>query len=190
MPSPELQQFLDVLRSDDQPAIESLLDQLDPFFRKIIRLRLIDGRLRRVLDTTDIFQSLLKDFLTQKQGDAAAGQASSGLAAYLTAAVHHKIQTRTRKERRHAGSLDSTWGPTSREPAVVEQIEDRDFHQAVRTRLPEATRLLFDLKMQGLTWTEIASQVGGNPDALRMRLRRTVAAVLAELGRGETDHAC
>ena len=66
MASPELRRFLQILQSGDQQAIEAVLHELDPFLRKIIRLRLLDGRLRRVMDTTDIFQSLLKDFLSPK----------------------------------------------------------------------------------------------------------------------------
>jgi RNA polymerase sigma factor (sigma-70 family) len=188
MATAELQEFLDVLRGDDRPAIEALLGRLDPFLRKIIRLRLIDGRLRRVMDTTDIFQSLLKDFLSQRPGGDPPAQGSTGLHAYLAAAVHHKIQTRTRKERRHAGSLAADWEPVSPEAPAPRRVEDRDLSQAIRARLPEPTRRLFDLKAEGLTWAEIAARVGGNADALRMRLRRTVAAVLGDLGQGGPDH--
>ena len=56
MASPELQEFSQVLQSGDQPAVEELLRQFDPFLRRVIRLLLIDGRLRRAVDTTDIFQ--------------------------------------------------------------------------------------------------------------------------------------
>src|SRR5262249_7044817 len=41
MPSPELSEFLSVLRSGDQQAIQNLLRQLDPFLRSVIHLRLI-----------------------------------------------------------------------------------------------------------------------------------------------------
>jgi DNA-directed RNA polymerase specialized sigma24 family protein len=96
--------------------------------------------------------------------------------------VRHKVQTRLRKERRHAGSLPDEWEPASPEPDVGKRVEDQDFAAAIRSRLDESTRLLFDLKAQGLTWQEVAAQVGGRADTLRMRLNRAVAAVLTELG--------
>jgi DNA-directed RNA polymerase specialized sigma24 family protein len=181
MSTSELSDFFSVLRSGDDQAVEQLLSQLDPILRRLIRLRLIDGRLRQVMDTTDIFQSLVKDFLSQKEAGPAPAGSSAGLCAYLAAAVRYKIQTRTRKELRHQSGLPDHWEPISSEPDPAQQVQDQDSRQAIRSRLAEPTRRLFDLKMQGLTWTAIAEQVGGDPDALRMRLRRAVTAVLGEL---------
>jgi RNA polymerase sigma factor (sigma-70 family) len=189
MVTPELSDFLAVLRGADGQAVERLLRRLDPTLRRIIRLRLIDGRLRHALDTADIFQSLLKDFLSRRGPARPPAAAAGGLCAYLAAAARRKIWAKARKERRHAGSLPAGWEAPAPEPPAARQVEDRDFSQAVRGRLPEPTRRLFDLKAQGLSWAEIAAQVGGQPDALRMRLRRAVAAALGELGHGELSHA-
>jgi DNA-directed RNA polymerase specialized sigma24 family protein len=188
MSSPELQKFLETLHSDDPHAVEVLLRQLDPFLKRIIRLRLIDGRLRRVVDTTDVFDSLFKDFLARKPSDGSSVESPAGLQAYLAAAVHHKIQTRARKERRHAGSLPPDWEPVSPEAPPARALEARDLAEAIRARLAEDTRLLFNLKAQGLSWTEIATRVGGTSDALRMRLNRAVALILRELGWEDVRH--
>jgi len=40
----------------------------------------------------------------------------------------------------------------------------RDFAEAVRERLGEDRRLLFDLAVQSLAWTEISAIVGDKPD--------------------------
>ena len=186
MAAQELSEFLAVLRSGDRHEVEKLLCDLDPFLRRVIHLRLIDGRLCHVLDTADIFQSLLKDFLSQEHPPV---ETSAGLPAYLAAAVHYKILTRKRKERRHAGGLPEDWEPVCPEQPAGRQVEDQDFSQAIRARLSGEKRLLFDLKSQGLTWTEIAAKLGGTADALRMRLSRAVATVLSELGHAELSHA-
>ena len=68
MPTPELQEFFAKIQGDDEEAVEALLQALDPFLRRVIHLRLHDGRLRRAVDTTDILQSLLKDFLHPTRG--------------------------------------------------------------------------------------------------------------------------
>jgi len=178
MPSTELQQFLVTLQSGDRDAVDEMLRQFEPFLRRIIRLRLIDGRLRRVMDTADVFQSLLKDFLEQHHPSV---ETLAGLDAYLANAVRYKIQTRLRKERRHAGSLPEECEPTQVEPSAARQTEDQDWYQAIRARLPAQTQLLLDLKAQGLTWPEIAEKVGGRTDALRMQLTRALAPILRQL---------
>jgi RNA polymerase sigma factor (sigma-70 family) len=189
MASPELQEFLAVLQSGDQPGIEELLRQLDPFLRQVIRMHLVDGRLRHVLSTTDIFQSLLKDFLARRAGAPAPDDRQGGLRAYLAAAVHHKVRTRMRKERRHAGNLPENQEPHDPERPASQQVEERDLLMAIRDRLSEGGRQLFDLKAQGLTWREVSETIGVPPDTLRMRLRRAVAAALDDLGHGNSGHA-
>jgi DNA-directed RNA polymerase specialized sigma24 family protein len=181
MATPELQEFLGRLKSGDRRAVEELLRELDPFLRRAIRLRLLDHRLRRVLDTTDIYQSLLKDFLVRTESEQPVETRAGGLCAYLAAAVRHKIQTRLRKERRNAGSLPEGWETPVPGPSTACELEAKEFRQVVRDRLEAKHRSLFDLKSEGYTWTEIAAQCGARSDALRMRLRRAVATVLAEL---------
>jgi DNA-directed RNA polymerase specialized sigma24 family protein len=185
MASRELQEFFAALRSGDPQTAESLLDRLEPSLRRIIRARLQDARVRRVADTSDIFQSLLKDFLFQRESQRSPSESSAGMYAYLAAAACHKIQAKLRKERRHVGSLADDFEPVSPGPAVSQRLENRDLIEAVRERLGEDRRLLFELTMQGLAWTEISAIVGGSPDALRMRLRRGIASVLSELGEEE-----
>jgi DNA-directed RNA polymerase specialized sigma24 family protein len=182
MPTPELQEFLAKIQGGDDCAVEAMLREWDPFLRRVIRLRLLDGRLRRAVDTSDILQSLLKDFLRRPGAGEPSEASPAELSAYLAAAVRHKVQTRWRKERRHAGSLPEEWEPASLEPDVGKRVEDRDLVEAIRSRLDESTRSLLDLRAQGLTWQDVAARVGGGADALRMRVNRAVAAVLTELG--------
>lgn len=180
MAGPEFSKFLAVLRSGERDSIEELLRQLDPFLRQAIRLRLIDSRLRRVVDTTDILQSLLKDFLSQKQNNRPDG-ASGGLCAYLAAAVRNKVRMRMRKERRQPSSLPEEWELVSPEGSPARQVAAEDQCEAIRARLPEEARVLFDLRLQGFTWRQIAQQVGGTSNVLRVRLSRAIARIAREL---------
>jgi RNA polymerase sigma factor (sigma-70 family) len=187
MPTPELQEFFAKIQGRDEAAVQAMLREMDPFLRRVIHMRLLDGRLRRAVDTTDILQSLIEDFLRQPAAGEPAETSSAELCAYLAAAVRHKVQTRLRKERRHLGSLPEEWDPASPEPDVGKCVENQDFVAAIRGRLDESARLLLDLKAQGLTWQEVASKVGGRADALRMRLNRAIAAVLTELEEEEKE---
>jgi DNA-directed RNA polymerase specialized sigma24 family protein len=186
MAAPELQDFFAVLHRGDPETLAYWLRQHGRFLRSVIRLRLLDGRLRRVMDTNDVFQSLLKDFLSRDEGDLPAPEAASQMRAYLTAAANHKIQTRARKERRHLGSLPDDCEPAGGAPPADRGVAARDFLDAVAARLAGENRRLLDLKVQGLTWAEIAARVGGRPDALRIRLDRAVAAALSKIDPKET----
>ena len=44
MPTPELQEFFAKIQGGDEGAVEAMLQELDPFLRRVIRLRLLDGR--------------------------------------------------------------------------------------------------------------------------------------------------
>jgi DNA-directed RNA polymerase specialized sigma24 family protein len=181
------QEFFEILRTGDAEAVDRLLSDFDPFLRRAIRLRLFDRRTRRIVDTADILQSLLKDFLG-REGNDGAGASSGRLRGYLTAAAHYKVSSKTRKERRRIADLDDVAEPVSSEPPPSMQAEDRDFIDAVRSRLDDGTRRLFDLSQQGRTWRQIANQIGGHPDTLRIQLRRSVAAAIAEIHGGEPIH--
>jgi DNA-directed RNA polymerase specialized sigma24 family protein len=182
------QEFFEILRNGDAAAVDRLLSDFDPFLRRAIRLRLFDRRARRVVDTADILQSLLKDYLSREGTDE--GAASSGrLRAYLTAAAQYKISSKTRKERRRIADLGDIAEPVSHESPPSKQAEDRDFIDAIRSRLDAGDRRLFDLSQQGRTWRQIGNEIGGHPDTLRIQLRRSVAAVLAEIRHGESSDA-
>jgi RNA polymerase sigma factor (sigma-70 family) len=184
----DFQKFVEILRSGDADAVDRLLSEFDPFLRGAIRLRLFNRRARRVVDTADILQSLLKDFLRREEaeGDAAS---SEKIRAYLTAAAKYKISSKTRKERRRIADLSDIAEPATPEAPPTQQAEDRDFIDAIRNRLDEGDGRLFDLSQQGRTWRQIADEVGGHPDTLRIQLRRAVAAALAEIRGGESIHA-
>jgi DNA-directed RNA polymerase specialized sigma24 family protein len=175
---PKFQKFLEILRSGDAEAVEQLLSDLEPFLKGAIRVRLFNNRARRVVDTSDIVQSLLKDFLSSQHNRVEASLRD--VRAYLIAAARYKIAGRVRKERRRTAGLDDVPEPMSPDPRPCELTADRDFVDAVRSKLDDANGRLFDLFRQGRTWREIADEIGSHPDSLRLQLRRSIAAVLAQ----------
>jgi hypothetical protein len=107
------------------------------------------------------------------------------LHAYLKKAVRNKILRRVHKERRHAGGLPEAWKPVSREPAFDSLVERKELAASVRAWFPAGDCRLLDLWALGLTWPEIAGQVGGDPSALRVRLARVIAKVRNDVVREE-----
>ena len=99
--------YFEILHSGDRRAVERLLQWLDPFLMGVIHLRLIKNRLRMAVETMDVFQSLIKDFINPQANRRPPADRSGGIERYLSAAVHNKIVTRLRKEARHAGDAEN-----------------------------------------------------------------------------------
>jgi DNA-directed RNA polymerase specialized sigma24 family protein len=179
----ETQDFLEILRSGDQESAEKLIASIEPWIRRVIHSRLVDRRLRRLIDTADVFQSLMGDFFARPQSEPSTCCGSMPADRYLSAAVHKKILMRLRKERRHSGDLEQHPEPLSREPSAGQCAAEKDYLDAVRNQLRNENRRSMDLRLDGFTWKEISAKLGGPSDTLRIRLRRSVAVAICELNR-------
>ena len=61
-------------------------------------------------------------------------------------------------------------------------VANQDLLQKVRSRLSAEELQLVDQRALGRNWAEIAAEVGGSPDGLRMRLNRAIERVTSDLG--------
>lgn len=165
-----------------------------PEIRRAIRIRLTDPRLRRVLDSLDVCQSVFANFLIR----VAAGEFNldhpGDVAALLTTMARNKLvdqvrrlQAACRDQRRvqvdHSAvdvAAGSALGPG-------EQVERAELLDEVRKRLTDAERQLADLRNDGWEWSAIADRLGGNPEALRKQLTRALDRVARELRLAEGD---
>jgi hypothetical protein len=177
---PEIPEFFEILRSDDPEAAGQLLNWLDPWLRGVIRSRIAARRLSGAMDVSDVLQSLFKDFVQRANRAGAEPKPKGEIERFLAGAVAKKILARLRKERRHPGGLSEE--PKALGPPADRIAEGSDFIASIRRHLNEKNQRLMDLRLQGYTWPELSSIDGRKPDALRMRLRRSVAAAICELG--------
>ncbi len=185
--------ILRVRRGDEQAATE-LVRRYEPAIRRAVRLRLRDDRMRRVLDSMDICQSVLASFFVR----AATGQyemdTPEQLLKLLATMARNKVADQVDQQRAacrdnrrvdagSAGDRDLA-GPDatpSQYAAAQELLEE------TRRRLSLEERRLLDLRQQGWEWNEIAAEVGGSPEALRKKLTRAVDRVAQELGLDEVS---
>src|SRR5262249_47859693 len=72
--------------------------------------------------------------------------------------------------------------PTDPGPSPSQLAGLNDLRQQVRQHLSKKERHIFDLRAEGRSWEEVAAELGGSVDALRMRYTRAVARVVKELG--------
>src|SRR5262249_6934756 len=67
-------------------------------------------------------------------------------------------------------------------PTPSQLVAGKELLERVRELLTAEERQLADLRSDGLSWADIASQVGGTPQARRMQLSRAMDRVSQALG--------
>jgi RNA polymerase sigma-70 factor (ECF subfamily) len=177
--------FLVAVRAGDAQAAEELVRRYEPYLRRVIRLRLDDPRLRRVLDSVDVCQSILAVFFAEAAYGRFELQTPEQLGSLLTRMAINKLIAEARSNHRHQGGLPDEWDPADPRPSAEQRAADRDLLEAVRARLTPHERTLFEQsKVHGRTWEAIAQEMGESASALRLCLARARARVRRELGAG------
>jgi RNA polymerase sigma factor (sigma-70 family) len=193
------------VRSGDGQAAAELVRRYEPAIRRAARVRLVDTRLNRLLDSMDICQSVMASFFVR----AALGQyeleTPAQLLKLLATMTRNKLANQVkghRADRRDFRRLeDRNDGNGSGESAVVRGIEGlagpdrtpssevatRELLQEARRRLSSEELSLLERREQGREWTEIAAELGSSAEAIRKRLARAVDRVAHELGLDQPD---
>ncbi len=181
--------FLRRIRAGDEQAAVELVRRYEPAIRLEVRMRLADSRLRRVLDTMDLCQSVLAGFFVR----AAAGQFDlerpEQLVRLLVTIARNKVAYQARRQRaqrrdqRRDVALEGQDGePLDAGPSPSRVASGRELLAELRRRLgPEELRLA-DLRAEGCDWAAIAAALGGTAEARRKQLARALDRVTAEIG--------
>jgi RNA polymerase sigma-70 factor (ECF subfamily) len=189
--------FLDLLhraRSGDQSAATDLVRRFEPELRRIVRVRLNDPRLRRVIDSVDVCQSVLANFFVRVRVGEFDLRQPEDLLNLLLVMARNKLRDKARRQ--HAGRRDQRRieAPVHvieevacREPSPQHVVEQRDLLSEVRRLLTDEERFLADQRSQGLQWSDIAAGLGVPPDGLRKKLSRALDRVVVRLGLEEID---
>jgi RNA polymerase sigma factor (sigma-70 family) len=176
------------VRAGDEAAALDLVRRYEPAVRRIVRLQLRDPRLRSLLDSADICQSVLASFFVR----AASGQYEldrpSQLTRLLAVMARNKLASQARRPqvvRREPGpglGAGEEEGPLAPGPSPSQQAAWRDLLQEVRNRLSEEERQLVERRTREQEWSQIAAEMGGSPDGLRKKLARALDRVARQLG--------
>jgi hypothetical protein len=192
---PEGNAFRDLMarvRAGDGEAARQLVQTYEPTIRRTVRIRLDDPRLRRMLDSTDVCQSVFGSFFVR----AALGQYElddpQQLLRLLVDMSQKKVidlerrQGAARRDFRRtqgAGFLESVLA--ARDDTPSQEVATRELLQEVRKRLSPDERRLAEQRAAGRDWAGIAADEGGTPEALRKQLGRAIDRVVQELGLDE-----
>lgn len=195
--SPTFLNLLQRIRAGDQAATTDLVRQLEPELRRAVRVRLTDPRLRRVVDTADICQSVLANFFIRVSAGEFDLRQPEQLLHLLLAMARNKLLDKARRQqagkrdqRRVEGNADSVLdGVRGSEPEPGRVVEWQELLGLVRGLLNDEERLLADERALGKEWPEIAAALGVRPDAIRKKLTRALDRVTAQLGLEAFDDA-
>lgn len=177
------------VRAGDEAAARELVRTYEPTIRRTVRIRLSDPRLRRVLDSTDICQSVFGSFFAR----AALGQYDlddpAQLLRLLVNMSRKKLIDHERHERAARRDMTRTQGAgvmeyevAAPQPSPSQEVAASELLQEMRKRLSPDERRLAEQRAAGRDWAGIAAAEGDSPEALRKKLVRAVDRVAEELG--------
>jgi RNA polymerase sigma-70 factor (ECF subfamily) len=176
------------LRSGDEAALEELVAHYAPVIRLEARMRLRSPHLRAVLESMDICQSVLKSFFLR----AAAGQFDidrpEDLRKLLVQMACNKSREAARRE--YAQKRDARRSVSLGEDAHLvaggddpaDELAWQELLLRGRQMLSADERRIAEGRAAGRTWDELAQDLGGSPDQLRMQLARAQDRVADALG--------
>jgi RNA polymerase sigma factor (sigma-70 family) len=176
------------VRAGDRQAEYELVERFEPRIRRVVRRRLTDPDLRRLFDSGDVCQSILGIFFDGAKDGQFDIDKPEQLYTLLSTMARNKLTDYARKQRaarrdqrRIAKHVQDQLAAVDPHPDPSEIVAAQDLLLEFRNRLTEEERRIADQRALGRSWTEIAAQIGGNPDALRMQLSRAAARVAREL---------
>jgi RNA polymerase sigma-70 factor (ECF subfamily) len=180
------------IRAGDQEAAAELVRRYEPAIRRVVRVHLRDPRLRRVLDSMDVCQSVLATFFVRANLGQYELDTPDSLLKLLATIARNKLsnqaarQQAARRDHRREQSLsdrDAALEDPRSDPG--KQAEARELLEKVRERLSDDERRLAEQRGRGDSWAEIAAANAGTPEGLRKKLARAIERALRQLGLGE-----
>ncbi len=187
-----IRDLLHRVRNGDPAAAEEIVRTYEPEVRRAIRVRMTDARLRKLVDSIDICQSVLAGFFVRTAAGQYDIQTPEELLKLLITMARNRIvdwarrNNADRRDGRRDVSLQHDDGSdreiASAEASPASVLVNRDLLEQVRSRLSSDELVLMEQRADGLGWNEIAEKNGEQANALRMRLTRALDRVAAELG--------
>jgi RNA polymerase sigma-70 factor (ECF subfamily) len=185
--------FLRRVRAGDEQAAVELVRKYEPLIRREVRLRLEDRRLGRIFDSMDVCQSVLASFFVRTAAGQYDLEEPGQLIKLLVTMARNKLASAARRQsqqrrdhrREAAHGAEGLTEVAASGPGPGSIVAGRDLLERFRQGLTEVERQIADLRGKGLSWDEVAAQLGGKAQARRMQLARAVDRLATELGLDE-----
>ena len=185
----EFTQLLQQTREGDQGAAKRLVELYEPEIRRTARMRMTDPKMRRLVDSVDICQSVFgKFFNTAIEGDLELNTPEQLLGLLVTMTRNRVIDEHRRQTRKKRGSGETPLLAESNmviedSPGPKTAFEMKDLLDQVRTHLTPEELEIADRRNIGKSWNEIGEELSESPDVLRKRLERAIERVRQHFNR-------
>lgn len=188
---PDFEQLINRVFEGDPQAATELVRQYEPEIRRVIRFRLRDPRLRRVIDTADICQSVFARFFFRAglgQFDLNSPQdlirLLSVMATNRLIDQHRREETKRKStavhtEKQHRLETGQLVDPADSPESIAEY---KELLSVVRDRLSKSSLQISDWRVSGQSWAEIAERMGERSETVRKRFERDCERVFSEMG--------
>jgi len=194
-------QLMSRVRAGQPDAAAELVRHFEPEIRLEVRvqLRVQDPRMRRLLDSMDITQSVFGSFFAGVAVGRFVPDNPRQLLALLATMTRSKLLTQVRKHRRQrrdvrrVQSIDEAARDVAAEGASPSEfVAGTELLGEIQSRLSEEERRVAELRGHGESWTAIAAEMGGTPDGRRKQVDRALTRIVRELdldGDGDATRA-
>lgn len=178
------------VRTGDADAAAELVKRHERAVRVEVRYRLTNPDLRRQFDSMDVCQSVMASFFVRVAAGEYDLDTPQQLVALLVKMATNKCAAQARRHtqqkrdvrRVERGGDDNAPAVADDAPGPATVAEARELLSAFLDRLTPEERELAQRRSLGQEWADIARDLGGTPQAHRMRLSRAVRRVGPGLG--------
>jgi RNA polymerase sigma factor (sigma-70 family) len=191
MNRPVVSSFIELIgqvESGSDEAAAELLDRYGASLRRIARIRLHGSEIRRVLDSQDIFQSVMAIFFQRVQtGDFDLGSPED-MIRLISTMIRNRVTDKVRQHhaqrrdlRRNLSMQDDSIVVTDSTDSPSVLVSRDELIERFRALLTQQERLLLDERALGYTWQELAERFSSTPDQLRKQLSRAIEKISRQL---------
>ncbi len=177
------------VRARDEEAAAELMRRYERVIRRVVRIHLRDSRLRRILDSMDICQSVLASFFVRTALGEYELETPEQLLNLLTSITRNKLTNQAnrllaqRRDLRREASLGEQHDRVAdRASDPSQQLSAKEILEQIQARLDDEERYLAQQRSLGRAWKDLAEELGGTDVALRKKLTRALNRVMKELG--------
>jgi len=176
------------IRSGDDEASAELVEQYGEQIRRVVRVRLSGSKLRRVMDSQDICQSVLANFFARATAGEFELETPNQLLGLLATMARNKLTNKAdyfqavRRDLRRTTAGEAALENVAHQGATPSvAVAQAELVQVFRSLLTDEERRLLDYRAEGRSWGEIGAQCDDSPERLRKQLSRAIERIKSKL---------
>jgi RNA polymerase sigma-70 factor (ECF subfamily) len=182
------QALLAEVRSGNQDAAAELMRRYAVQIQRIARIRLGRNGLQRVVDSTDICQSVMANFFHRVVAGQFELETPEQLLRLLATMARNQVIKKASHHHARRRDLRRLVGPDEAEETAVDPqgtpslvVGNREVMEKLRSSLTHEEQQLLDARIAGRSWNEIAEETKSPVDRIRKRLTRALERAVQTL---------